>query len=143
MLYTLDIRTHTTTEMIDITASVDSLIESVDKTDVGFAGEWGIIGTPSAELAVNFTLPANMVTIDSSATMPLTFTSTDASYEDGTGGGQTAPAGSINPIWPSTQYIGAGGTLDVWIGGTVLPAISQTAGDYSADIILTVAYTGG
>ena len=27
MLYTLDIRTHTTTEMIDITASVDSLIE--------------------------------------------------------------------------------------------------------------------
>ena len=116
--------------------------KSVDKTDVGLAGEWSIIGAVSAEIAVDFTLPTEMVTVDSSASMTMTFNSTDASYEDGTGGGQTAPAGLINPIWPSTRNIGVGGTLSVWIGGTVEPSISQTGGDYSADVILTVAYTG-
>lgn len=117
--------------------------KSVDKTDVGFAGEWSIIGAPSAEIAVNFSLPTEMVTADSLSSMTMSFNSTDASYEDGTGGGQTAPAGLINPIWPSSRNIGLGGTLSVWIGGTVEPTISQTGGDYSADVILTIAYTGG
>jgi hypothetical protein len=74
--------------------------------------------------------------------MMIMFGSSDASYEDGTGGGQMAPAGTLNPNGPSVENIGVDGTITLWIGGAVWPSISQTGGDYSGDIVLTVAYTG-
>lgn len=116
--------------------------KSVDKSTIGLAGEWEITGNPTAEITLDFTLPNRLLTADSSALMNIMFSSTDASYEDGTGGGQQAPVGVINPNGPNTLDIGAGGNMAVWIGGTVQPSISQTAGDYSADVVLSVAYTG-
>ncbi len=116
--------------------------KTVDKTDVGFAGEWWVTGTASAELSIDFELPEYLYAIDSSASMLITFGPFDASYDDGTGGGQVAPAGILNPNGPSVQDIGVDGTITIWIGGAVWPAISQTGGDYSGDIILIVAYTG-
>jgi hypothetical protein len=116
--------------------------KSVDKATIGFAGEWEVTGTSSAELTVGFTLPDSLRTVDTVAAMRISFSSTDASYDDGTGGGQTAPAGTLNPNGPSTRRLGAGGQMNVWIGGTVHPSIAQTGGDYAADILLTVAYTG-
>jgi len=116
--------------------------KSVDKADVGFAGEWSIMGTASAEVTIDFTLPANLYTVDSTAFLRAWFSPSDASYEDGTGGGQVVPAGILNPGGPSTKNIGAGGIITIWIGGTVGPTVSQTGGDYSGDIVLTVAYTG-
>lgn len=119
-----------------------SINKSVSRVDVGFAGEWQVNGSASAQLTVDFTLPNFLYTADSSATMLIQFSSTDASYDDGTGGGQTIPLGTVDPNGPSVLVLGVGGSLWFWIGGTVLPTISQTGGDYSADIILTVAYTG-
>ncbi|KAA3636180.1 MAG: hypothetical protein DWP97_03225 [Calditrichaeota bacterium] len=116
--------------------------KSVDKSSVGTAGEWTITGVANAEVTLDMTLPDSLVTLDSLAFLRISFSSTDASYDDGTGGGQTAPAGVIDPSNFSTLRLGAGATLVVWIGGTVLPSISQTGGDYSSDVVLTVAYTG-
>ena len=121
---------------------VPGVNKAVDKTDIGFAGEWQVTGEPLAELSVDFLLPSNLYTVDSGASLMINFSATDASYDDGTGGGQIAPAGSLNPNGPSVLNIGADGALSVWIGGVVQPRISQTGGNYSADIILTVAYTG-
>jgi len=121
---------------------IPGIDKSVDKTDLGFAGEWQVTGDPLAELSVDFLLPDYLYTTDSSTTLLVTFNSTDASYDDGTGGGQIAPAGSVNPNGPSTMNIGDEGSLSIWIGGMVQPSIAQTGGDYSADVILTVAYTG-
>ncbi len=121
---------------------VPGIDKSVDKADIGFAGEWSVTGTASAEVTIDFTLPANLYTADSSAFLRAWFSPSDASYEDGTGGGQVAPAGILNPGGPSTKDIGAGGIITIWIGGTVRPTVSQTGGDYSGDIVLTVAYTG-
>lgn len=115
--------------------------KSVDKASIGFAGEWEITGTASAELTVDFTLPDTMRTVDSLGAMRIDFSATDVSFSDGTGN-QTAPNGTLNPNGPSVRRIGAGGTMTVWIGGTVYPRVSQTGGDYSAEIMLTVAYTG-
>lgn len=114
---------------------------SVDKSSIGFAGEWEITGTSSAELTVDFTLPDTLRTIDSLGAMRIDFSATDASFSDGTGS-QTTPSGTLNPNGPLVRRIGAGGTMTVWIGGTVYPRVSQTGGDYSAEILLTVAYTG-
>jgi len=116
--------------------------KSVDKADVGFAGEWTITGTANAEVSVDFALPDSLVTVDSLAFLRILFNNTDASYDDGTGGGQTAPVGVIDPNGPNTLDIGNGGTLMIWIGGTVFPKVYQTGGDYAADVILIVAYTG-
>jgi len=116
--------------------------KSVDKTDVGFAGEWLVTGTVSAELSIDFELPEYIYTSDSSASMLIMFGPFDASYDDGTGGGQVAPAGILNPNGPGVQDIGADGIITIWIGGSVWPSVSQTGGDYSGDIVLIVAYTG-
>jgi hypothetical protein len=116
--------------------------KSVNKNVTGQAGQWDITGNPSSELNLDFTLPTQLRTTDSLATMNISFSNTDASYDDGSGGGQSAPVGVLNPNGPSTHNLGIGGLMSVWIGGTVHPSISQTAGDYAADIILTVAYTG-
>lgn len=116
--------------------------KTVDKTDVGFAGEWQINGSANAEITVDFTLPTYLMTADSAASMLILFSGTDASFDDETGGGQTIPVGVFNPHGQGVEDIGPGGRMFVWIGGTVQPTISQTGGDYSADIVLTVAYTG-
>ncbi len=116
--------------------------KSVDKTTIGFAGEWEITGAPTAEISMVFALPDTLRTTDSLGAMRITFNSTDASYDNGSGGGQAAPAGVLNPNGPAAHRLGALGQMLVWIGGMVHPSISQTGGDYAADILLTVAYTG-
>jgi hypothetical protein len=116
--------------------------KTVDKTDIGFAGEWYIQGNNGAEVSLDFTLPDSLLHTDSSAFMRIDFSNIDASYDDGSGGGQTAPVADINPHGPSAMDLGATGELTVWIGGTVRPTLTQTGGDYTADIILTVQYTG-
>jgi len=116
--------------------------KSVDKGDVGFAGAWHVNGDNAAEITLDFTLPDSLMHQDSVAYMRIEFTNTDASYDDGTGGGQTVPVAAINPNGPETLVLGATGQMDVWIGGTVRPDLTQTGGNYAAEVILTVAYTG-
>ncbi len=114
----------------------------VDKSSVGFAGEWEINGNSIAEITLDFILPDSIYVIDSSAGMRINFNNTDASFDDQTGSGQTAPSGVLNPNGPSAERLGIGGIMFVWIGGTVYPNMTQTGGDYSGDVVLTVAYTG-
>jgi hypothetical protein len=116
--------------------------KTVDKADIGFAGSWRIVGNNGAEITLDFVLPDSLIHQDSVAFMRIDFTNTDASYDDGTGGGQTVPVGIIDPRGPNTLNLGAAGQMDVWIGGTVRPTISQTGGDYAADVTLSVAHTG-
>ena len=115
--------------------------KSVDKSDIGFAGEWTITGTAAAELSVSLGLPTVLRTTDTLSTMPISFRATDASYGNNAAN-QTSPLGVMNPNGPSVERIGAGGQMLIWIGGVVYPSISQTGGNYSAEIMLTVAYTG-
>jgi hypothetical protein len=117
--------------------------KAVNKNEPGFAGEWTVTGTVGAELTLDFTLPDSMVLVgDSTLGLPVAFNGTDASWDDGSGGGQLAPSGTIDPNGLGTERLGAGGQLTVWIGGTASPRIAQTGGDYAADVILSVAYTG-
>ncbi len=115
----------------------------VAKTDAASAGAWAINGTAAAEVSVSITLPLALAHSTLPATMQIVFSGTDASYDDGTGGGQAAPLGNVDPNNPVPLRIGAGGTLSVWIGGTVMPAVGQTSGSYSGDITMSIAYTGG
>lgn len=131
----------TGTNNLQFGAVTPGVTRSVDKATIGFAGEWEIIGTSSVELTIDFNLPDTLRTTDSLGAMRIDFSATDASYSDGTGS-QSAPTGTVNPNGPIVRRIGSGGIMTFWIGGTVYPRVSQTGGDYSAEILLTVAYTG-
>ena len=98
--------------------------KSVSRTSAGFAGEWSITGTAIAELSLTFTLPTVLNHTSSAATMPVSFSSTDAALSDGTGS-QSVPNAVIDPNGPSVYRLGAGGLMFVWIGGTVQPAVAQ------------------
>lgn len=114
----------------------------VDKTDVGNAGEWTISGSASAEVQIDFTLPDSLRTATLEA-IDINFLVTDASFEDGTGGGQAAPAGNLNPSITNTENLNAAdGSMTVWIGGQVNPSISQPFGNYSGNIEITITLTG-
>lgn len=115
--------------------------KAVDKSSVGFAGEWSVTGASNAEISMDFTLPTQLSTSNSLGLLDISFRPTDASYSNGLGS-QSSPTGVLNPNGPSAQRVGAGGQMFIWIGGVVYPRISQTGGDYSAEIMLTVAYTG-
>lgn len=116
--------------------------KSIDKAAVGFAGEWTVNGQAGAEVTLTFTLPAALDHSSTSALLPVIFNTTDASYDDGSGGGQTAPTATINPAVITTTNFGAGGALTVWIGGQANPTVSQSSGAYSGDLELTVTLTG-
>lgn len=120
----------------DVTPGVD---KTVDKTSLAFAGEFFVTGDPLQSVTLTFELPTALDHDLVAATLPITFSNTDASYEDGTGGGQEFPAGEFNPAAPDPISIGADGTLSIWIGGTVMPNVAQIGGGYAADITLTVA----
>lgn len=117
--------------------------KTVDKSEPGFAGEWEITGAVGAEITLDFDLPDSLLLVaDSTNGLPIDFSGVDASFDDGSGGGQLSPSGVLNPNGLGTEQIGVGGQMTVWIGGTVHPRVSQTGGDYAEDVILSVAYTG-
>ncbi len=116
--------------------------KAVNKATLGSAGEFHIQGNNNAEITLDFTLPVELNHETQAVTMIILFNATDASYDDESGGGQSLPAGIIDPRGIATLDLGPTGQMDIWIGGTVQPGLTQTGGDYSADIVLTAAYTG-
>jgi hypothetical protein len=115
---------------------------SVATTAVGFAGQFDVVGSATAELQLTFTLPAALTEPGSGATLPVSFSSTDASYSNQAIDNQGSPSGSVDPNGPSTIRLSSTGTMFVWVGGTVSPGVSQTGGNYAEDVLLTVEYTG-
>lgn len=124
--------------------------KSVSKVNAS-AGVFTITGEPDATIAVYMQLPDYLSTDAVSGSgddrMAIAFSTTDANV-DTTGAadptGFVAANGWIDQdphnITNATT-VGSVGT-NIYLGGTVQPSVDQKAGDYEADIILTVAYTG-
>lgn len=106
-----------------------------------------ISGESGSGVDLYLQLPEYLSLSDGSARMTITFSSTDASVDTtGAGDPTTMNAGkgwqNTNPYnLPAAAIIGSSGT-DVYLGGKVIPSPNQKAGNYSGDIVLTVAYNG-
>ena len=79
--------------------------------------------------------------------MTIGFRATDATVDSNKTTPSTVVGGdgwvNTNPNnLPAATVIGSAGQTNVYLGGRVYPAVDQTAGAYSGDIILTVAYNG-
>ena len=104
----------------------------------GAAGTFSLNGVANAEVDVSFTLPANLVSGGNS--LPISFAATDGLWNTTN---TSAGATTFDPSTGFTARVNAAdGNMYVFLGGSVAPAGNQVAGDYSAQITLTAAYTG-
>jgi hypothetical protein len=110
------------------------------------AGEFAITKGSNTEVIVAFTLPT--VLSFGQLTLPIAFETTDARFSNS----ESAAANGLDHLVfnPNTnQTLGNTGSSApffgtnafwVYLGGKVTPAVSQAAGDYAADVTLTVTY---
>lgn len=114
--------------------------KEIDKTTAGSAAEFVITGTAGDEVSITFTLPSYMS--QNGYTMQILFPQTSCALDSSAAPDQsTPPVDGLNPYHVITYRLGSTG-LTVWLGGKVIPRLVQPPGDYTADIVLTVAYTG-
>ncbi|HKK20705.1 MAG TPA: hypothetical protein VJ983_04465 [candidate division Zixibacteria bacterium] len=114
------------------------------------AGVFAINGTAGVGISVYLQLPDYMATATGDDRMVISFSATDCSIDTTGNADPTAFGGGFantNPhSLPNGVYIGSQGgavnNTNIFLGGSVYPSVDQTAGSYSADIILTVAYNG-
>jgi hypothetical protein len=117
---------------------------------VAEAAVFTVSGQANAGISCYLQLPEYLSITGDSDRMVISFTTTDctvdtalaASPGDPTGGGIDGYVG-INPFGlPDGINLSDNGYCGVYIGGKIIPSVDQTAGSYTGDIILTVAYTG-
>ncbi|MFH1374933.1 MAG: DUF4402 domain-containing protein [bacterium] len=138
---------------LSVTSSADlnfgDVLQGVPTTVVVIGSDaavFQITGQSQAGIELVLFLPEYMSLSDNSDRMPVIFGSTLASVDttaahDPTDAGISGWLGVDPRNLPAAAIIGSSGT-DVYLGGKVVPSANQKAGNYSADIVLTVAYNG-
>jgi hypothetical protein len=133
-------QTVTTNNDLQFGSIFPGIPKTINKTDVGSAAEFHITGTEGAEVSIDIALPTYMST--GGPNMQLIFFETGAALDTSATPDQSnPPVNNLNPWHTITYRLGANG-LTLWLGGKVVPGLVQAAGDYSATIVVTVAYTG-
>lgn len=113
--------------------------KTVDKSSTD-AAEFSIGGDAGAEVTIDFTLPAYLSS--GANNMQIIFYSDGCAIDSNPTPNQSSPTyDDLNPWQTLTYDLGSSG-LTVWIGGKAIPGVRQSAGSYTADIIITVQYTG-
>jgi hypothetical protein len=112
--------------------------ETLQITDVG-AGQWLILGTPGAEVALTFTsLPPTIL----NGSTPLAITYGDAAHNTDLDPGAAV---LFDPTVGAVARLGDGfffGLLRVWLGASISTVLAQDPGWYTNDIVLDAVYTG-
>lgn len=129
---------------------LQGVVKAVPRTDAN-AGIFNIAGegTNNEEISMHLQLPDFLWNsgVGVQDRMVIAFSATDCTI-DTTSAGTPAVPGAGAQVGEDPQNLpdtGMGGDDDVvriYLGGTVNPAPDQRAGSYTADIILTAAYTG-
>lgn len=103
-------------------------------TDAG-AGQFTVTKAAATSVALTFTLPATLAG-PAASTMPIgTWT---AGWNNTAN--NAAGATSFTPSAAATTVPSGGASLWVWVGGTVTPGGAQTAGAYTGNVSMQVAY---
>lgn len=123
--------------------------KTASKILVADAGVFQISGAGGKEISMYMQLPDYLwcSTGDSEDRLVIAFSSTDADIDTTAAGTPAIHGGGVlvdkDPHnLPDTAIGGTDSILQIFLGGTVHPAVDQRAGSYTADLILTVAYTG-
>ncbi|RKX31226.1 MAG: hypothetical protein DRP46_03815 [Candidatus Zixiibacteriota bacterium] len=120
---------------------------TADKTVIANAGVFQVTGEGGKEVSLYLQLPDYLWNSTNEDRLVISFSSTDADIDTTAAGTPAAHGGGAvvdqDPHnLPDTPLGGADNILQLFLGGTVYPTVDQRADAYTADIILTVAYTG-
>jgi hypothetical protein len=110
----------------------------VSRQDPLRSGQVELRGMRNTDVQITFSLPASL-TGPGGAQLPLSFSANDGGV--GTTATITAATG-FDPRLPRVAQFSGNGRLYLFLGGTALPGVGQTAGAYTATVTVTVAYTG-
>lgn len=110
----------------------------VARTDPARSGQFDLRGAKDLDLMLQFTLPDAM-TGPGGASLELRFDAGDAGYSPTE---SITAQQSFDPRSPFTVRLPTNGKARLFLGGTVSPAPDQRGGDYTAPVVLTVAYLG-
>ncbi|UCD93716.1 MAG: hypothetical protein JSU69_08060 [Candidatus Zixiibacteriota bacterium] len=121
--------------------------KTADKTLVADAGVFQVSGAGGKEVTLYMQLPDYLWNSTNEDRLVIAFSSTGADIDTTAAGTPAAHgAGAIvdqDPHnLPDTNIGATDNILQIYLGGTVYPTVDQRADAYTADIILTVAYTG-
>ncbi len=119
---------------------------SVAETNAS-AGVFTITGQAGSGISIFLQLPDYMSTATGDDRMVIAFSTTDCAIDTSANTDPTTFGNgwvNQNPYnLPTTVIVGTASTQTaLFLGGQVLPSVDQTAGAYTADVILTVAYNG-
>ncbi|MCK5125111.1 MAG: hypothetical protein KAR42_02550 [candidate division Zixibacteria bacterium] len=125
--------------------------KSISK-NVADAAVFDITGQANADLLLYVSLPEFIATSTGDDRMVISFTATDADIDTAlvgagdpatfVGGWQAEDPHNLMGVAGGDPCLGDAGLCAIFIGGKVIPTLDQTAGAYTGDIILTVAYQG-
>ncbi len=108
--------------------------KTVAITDAG-AGQFTVTKAAATSVALTFTLPATLAGPGAS-TLPI------GTWTGGWNNTANSAAGAtgFTPSAAATTVPSGGASLWVWVGGTVSPGGAQTAGAYTGNVSMQVAY---
>jgi len=135
---------------LDFGNVLQGVVKSVARTEAANAGIFQIAGegTANQEVSMHMQLPDYLwnSTAGDQDRLVIAFSNTDCTIDTTNGTPDTPGAGALvgeDPQnLPDTGIGGTDNVIRIYLGGTVHPAPDQRAGAYTADIILTAAYTG-
>jgi hypothetical protein len=123
--------------------------KTVGPDDDANSGIFTVTGEGGAQVAMYLELPEYISTATGDDRMNIAFAATDATIAYTAASTPSVPGAGAsigeNPHNLTTYTLGAAApdnVAKVFLGGEVMPSVDQAAGAYSADIILTAAYTG-
>ncbi|HET9293990.1 MAG TPA: hypothetical protein VFO06_06820 [Gemmatimonadales bacterium] len=123
----------TALEFGNVFPGVNKTVDAI--TGGASAGRFDVAGQGSAQVTIDFILPTNLVNGGNNLAI--------GSWTAARNGTNTQGAATtFSPAGTETTNLAAGGTLFVWLGGQVSPTAAQVAGLYTANVTMTVAYTG-
>ncbi|UCG63184.1 MAG: hypothetical protein JSV52_07860 [Candidatus Zixiibacteriota bacterium] len=138
----------TSTQALNFGDVLQGVAKSVPNNDAANSGIFVVTGEPSAGISVYIALPPYLATATGDDRMNIVFGVTDCSI-DSTGNSNPSTFGdgwpNVDPYaLPNNLVIGSAAPSQtaVFLGGEVVPSVDQTAGPYTGEIVITVAYNG-
>jgi hypothetical protein len=125
----------TSTHDLDFGNDILPGINRVIDKNSNSAGKFSIMGEAGKEVNISIKTPEFLYSGTNS--LPINFSQTDGGYKV-TGGSVV----DFDPANPVNANIGTDGLLDIYLGGTVVPAYQQEGGEYQGTVIVEFIYTG-
>jgi hypothetical protein len=136
------VEAQTATGINDLTLGnvLPGVAKVISKRTAGAAAEYSVTGNAGDQVLIDFTLPTHLK--DNGNSLLITFSATDCAVDSSDPGDQSSPAwDDEDPRNTITATLGSGG-LTIWLGARTQPSGLQIAGNYTAEIILTVSPAG-